>query len=259
MLGACPRTQAAQCVLLPLALPGNCSESWKCSACTAEPHNSRTMQTTAAVFPTLPVLLLASNLHHLDECSRIQRLKCIKISRSQSCEQALSPRNQDGSVWHVDSEFPAGFVHAAPSSFLTFPNRKVRAKRLAPRVGFLVYTVSRIFLIPFGLSPMSHKNPRFPHHSRSITRRASGASYMKHLIFVVCLFASAQLFAQQSNAAAPTTEDRVKALEDRIIALEGQLRVMQSNQQQAAAAATPTTNVSPTAPPTQTTPIEPAQ
>lgn len=79
---------------------------------------------------------------------------------------------------------------------------------------------------------------------------------MKNLIFALCLFASAQLFAQQSNTGAPTTEDRVKALEDRIIALEGQLRVMQSNQQQAAAAATaaPTTNVSPA-----TAPFEPAQ
>jgi hypothetical protein len=79
---------------------------------------------------------------------------------------------------------------------------------------------------------------------------------MKTLIFALCLLASAHLFAQQSSTTTPATEDRIKALEDRIIALEGQLRVMQSNQQQAGAAA-PTANVSQTASPP--TPVEPAQ
>src|SRR4029077_15410868 len=78
---------------------------------------------------------------------------------------------------------------------------------------------------------------------------------MKNLLLAMCLFACPHLFAQQSNTATPTTEDRVKALEDRIIAREGTLRVMQNNQQQAGAAA-PTANVSQTAPPT--TPVEPA-
>jgi hypothetical protein len=93
-------------------------------------------------------------------------------------------------------------------------------------------------------------------------KRAGGPGVFmkKNLIFVLCLFASLELFAQQAPTA-PSTDDRIKALEDRIIALEGQLRLMQSNQQQAAAAAAaPTTNVSPaTAPPSQTAAIEPAQ
>ena len=89
---------------------------------------------------------------------------------------------------------------------------------------------------------------------------------MKKLLFAVCLLASQHIWAQgqapaspgasaaQANAAQPSTDDKIKALEERVIALEGQLRMLQSNQQ--LAAAPPGANV--TAPPAQPAPIEAA-
>ena len=97
-------------------------------------------------------------------------------------------------------------------------------------------------------------------------------------LFVVASLSFAQAFAQASgnatavpigqaavqnpapdtsaaNPGGPSSEERMKALEERIIALEGQLRQLQGSQQAAAA----TTNVAATAPPSQTTPIEPGQ
>ena len=88
---------------------------------------------------------------------------------------------------------------------------------------------------------------------------------MKTFLFAIGLLASQCVWSQdqapastsapsaQSNAVQQSTDDKIKALEERVIALEGQLRMLQSKQQPAEPAANAAAG------PSQATPAEPAQ
>ena len=71
---------------------------------------------------------------------------------------------------------------------------------------------------------------------------------MKTFVFAISLLASPYVWAQGQ----PSTDDKIKALEERVIALEGQLRMLQSKQQPAEPAA----NAGAAAPATQTAAAE---
>ena len=88
---------------------------------------------------------------------------------------------------------------------------------------------------------------------------------MKTFLFAVGLLASQCVWSQdqapastsapsaQSNAVQQSTDDKIKALEERVIALEGQLRMLQSKQQPAEPAANAAAG------PSQAAPAEPTQ
>jgi hypothetical protein len=81
---------------------------------------------------------------------------------------------------------------------------------------------------------------------------------MKMVYFAALLLASGSVFAQNQASAPPassaqqSTDDKIKALEERVIALEGQLRMLE-NKQQATGAPAPATPV-PTPSPTSAAP-----
>jgi len=90
---------------------------------------------------------------------------------------------------------------------------------------------------------------------------------MKIFVFAISLFASQCIWSQdqvpastaasstQGSASQQSTDDKIKALEERVIALEGQLRMLQSKQQPAE----PITNAAAAAPTTQAAAAEQAQ
>src|SRR5256885_8711630 len=87
---------------------------------------------------------------------------------------------------------------------------------------------------------------------------------MKTLFFAIFLLASQFLTGQDqapasatapSGAAQSSTDDKLKALEERVIALEGQLRMLQSKQQPAE----PATNAGAAAPASQAATAEQSQ
>src|SRR6266850_7533544 len=90
---------------------------------------------------------------------------------------------------------------------------------------------------------------------------------MKIFVFAISLFASQCVWSQdqapastgtpstQASAAQQSTDDKIKSLEERVIALEGQLRMLQSKQQPVE----PVTNAAAAAPTTQAAAAEQAQ
>jgi hypothetical protein len=89
---------------------------------------------------------------------------------------------------------------------------------------------------------------------------------MKTLVFVMCILVANCALGQEavpapssqtSAAAQQSTDDKIKALEERVIALEGQLRMLQSQQQ--AAAGQPSVNPSAAAPASQASVAEGTQ